>query len=533
MTLLSTGGAPVTGVEVSVGLILDKSKGLALGVETIANGNFADSSTAGWTGFGGGSEWTVFNGYAQGVGVGSDNPIEYAYAFGPNKVFAATFNISNLTSGGSGTVEIIGGARLDISSDGNKTIYIVTAGAASGLQFRVTADTSFDLTNISVKEVAGNHARQTTQAVPTNNRPILSAKYNLLARTEEFGNATWTKASGALILSSNTEIAPNDTLTADVWNGTGYLQQSIASTGTFSISVYAKKGTTISNTFTFGGTGLGTIATFDISPSSPSATPGASGLTANISSAGNDWFLCTATFTASITSVRILGPGDGSIFVWGASLLIANQAAFIPYQRVVTTGNYDTDATKFPPYLRFDGTTSSELDALATINTIDFSGTDKVNATAGVRNTGTISATLYELTNNFSSTRSFGASCPSSGGTNTIRGYQNAVSSTATPTTAAPPNTFVANFAYNNSNSTVPAPQANVVGRINAGPPTSPTLNTGGGVFANDKLYIGARNEAGSFFNGNLFSLIIRGAESTPTQIANTETYVNSKTKAY
>jgi hypothetical protein len=46
-------------------------------------------------------------------------------------------------------------------------------------------------------------------------------------------------------------------------------------------------------------------------------------------------------------------------------------------------------------------------------------------------------------------------------------------------------------------------------------------------------LVIGSRTGSTNFFNGNIYSLIIRGVQSTDAQIINAETYVNSKTGAY
>jgi len=51
--------------------------------------------------------------------------------------------------------------------------------------------------------------------------------------------------------------------------------------------------------------------------------------------------------------------------------------------------------------------------------------------------------------------------------------------------------------------------------------------------FPNKNLYIGNRSGALVWFNGRLYSLIVRGAQSTDAQIASTETWVNGKTKAY
>jgi hypothetical protein len=55
----------------------------------------------------------------------------------------------------------------------------------------------------------------------------------------------------------------------------------------------------------------------------------------------------------------------------------------------------------------------------------------------------------------------------------------------------------------------------------------------GTGNYANAILYIGRRGGSSLPLNGNIYSLIIRGAESTTGQITSTETWVNGKTGAY
>lgn len=55
----------------------------------------------------------------------------------------------------------------------------------------------------------------------------------------------------------------------------------------------------------------------------------------------------------------------------------------------------------------------------------------------------------------------------------------------------------------------------------------------GSGNYGNYPLFIGMRGGVSSPFKGRLYSLIVRGAQSTATQITNTEAYVNSRTGAY
>jgi hypothetical protein len=56
------------------------------------------------------------------------------------------------------------------------------------------------------------------------------------------------------------------------------------------------------------------------------------------------------------------------------------------------------------------------------------------------------------------------------------------------------------------------------------------TADQGTGTYGNYPLFIGARNNASLFLNGNLYSLIVRGAQSTSTFISATETWVANKT---
>jgi hypothetical protein len=69
--------------------------------------------------------------------------------------------------------------------------------------------------------------------------------------------------------------------------------------------------------------------------------------------------------------------------------------------------------------------------------------------------------------------------------------------------------------------------------RINGVDAGSNSADQGAGNYSNSVLYIGHRGGTTLPFNGRLYSLIIRGAESTAGQITSTETWVNRKTGAY
>jgi len=96
----------------------------------------------------------------------------------------------------------------------------------------------------------------------------------------------------------------------------------------------------------------------------------------------------------------------------------------------------------------------------------------------------------------------------------------------------ASPITCALSVAYNFSGTSI---VEQVTPRVNA---SLPTLTSTGSMavqrnFANAPLFIGARAGTSLWFNGRIYSLIGRGAQSTTDQITQTETWVNNKTRAY
>ena len=104
----------------------------------------------------------------------------------------------------------------------------------------------------------GNHATQSITA----SRPTLSAKYNLLTKTEDFSDAVWIKNNTATQI--NASIAPDGTLSADkVWADSGAIitgndsvgqigSVTVTSNGSpYTLSFYAKADGLNSNKFSF------------------------------------------------------------------------------------------------------------------------------------------------------------------------------------------------------------------------------------------------------------------------------------------
>jgi hypothetical protein len=236
---------------------------------------------------------------------------------------------------------------------------------------------------------------------------------------------------------------------------------------------------------------------------------------------------CAFTIPASgvnEVAVGVGGAGGGSIaasiLVWGASLVPANQAD-LPYQRVNTATDYDADPAKFPAYLKFDG-----VDDGMVTNSINFTATDKMTVFAGVRKLSDAGATIFELSADISSGLNNGGSAAfvnagySYQSKGTIRANAEQLTGYAAPLTS-----ILAGIGD------ISGDRATL--RINGTQAASSTADQGTGNYGNYPLYIGRRGGTTLPFNGHLYSLIVRGAQTTDTRIAQTERWVNKKTGAY
>lgn len=178
-------------------------------------------------------------------------------------------------------------------------------------------------------------------------------------------------------------------------------------------------------------------------------------------------------------------------------------------------------------YLLFDGID----DALQTAS-VNFTGTDAVTIWAGLRKLSDVSSgVLVELSINAASTSGcFVLLAPSSNGANSYRFFSSGTiapeASAGTGTFAAAPDTAVITAI----GEITPAVQTI---RRNAAQVETTSSSQGTGNYSTNPLYIGSRAGISTFFNGRLYSLIIRGAQSTATQISTAEAYVNSRTGAY
>lgn len=229
----------------------------------------------------------------------------------------------------------------------------------------------------------------------------------------------------------------------------------------------------------------------------------------------------THTITCAAGTLTLTVGGS----VTKADLRPSNHGTDLPaYQRVTTSTDYDT--VGFPPYLAFNGTSSS----MAT-NRIDFSATDKMSVWAGVRRLTSAAGIISELstnTNEYPGSMMFITGLPPNGIGNAFgaasRGTQTSTVNHwgYTPVTFTPPVTAVLMGAHSISDDLSSCRGNGVSGR-------NGTYDKGTGNFGNYPLYIGARNQSQYFFNGYIYSLIIRGAQSTNKQVSNAESWINKK----
>lgn len=441
----SAGTTPVTEVEQPVGLMLDKSKGLVLGPELVVNGDFSN-----------GAGWDLEPGVAisagkitfDGVTSFGANALMFDQTTSINVVAGRTYRVNwQITAGTTRPVAPLLANTAGIERVNPGVYTEIIRPAASGnlsfiARFNVGARTG-SIDNISVRELPGNHAYQTT----TLSRPTLRALYNeLICQT-------------TLSTQSITTVATSYTLR---FTGTG--------------------------TVTLSGTATGTL------------------------SAGTNAF----TATAGALTLTVSGT------VSNAMLTPTNEAS-LPFQSVTSrtlgSGVYDSDLTKFPPYLFFDGSD----DSMST-NSINFSATDKVSVFAGVRRLADggiiIEFETILVAKTFGVLNGDGATYTmfshGSAGINISQGAQ-------TPASYAAPCT---NTLIGIGNISADRSYIYVNGSLIA----TATGDQGLGNFVEYPLYIGSRKNTSNHFNGRIYSLIVRGALTTTPLLEQTDTWVAVKT---
>ena len=518
------GETPVTAVGEPVGLMLDKSEGLAQGPEQVTNGDFSNGLT-GWSTANTNSTntITVNNGAADIVGDGT-----VALNLNQTSVFTAG-KVYRLTVDATVNAGNVGGIKVQYSGN-DSSIGIITESGSYSFTFRPTSTTleilrqfsgqatNVTIDNISVTEIQGSHATQ-----PTSTKRPIYARHpeggirNLLNYTEQFDN--WSISTATL--TPNQIAAPDGTLTADkltTLTTTLYRYASQAATltqgNTYSVSCYVKNHSSVNSWLRVRGSiSSGSVVINWSGASITSLTTNEPLVSSSFESVGNDWYRVTLTVNAAeVNSIIRIYPSDagdspstGSIYIWGAQLEVATEAS--NYQKVVTDIDVTESGVGEVYYLKFDG-----VDDGMSINNLTSSSTP-LTALFGYSATNA-DATRAKLLIDIQTGRTiFGASADSA---NHIGYFDGAWSQFSADSNAIKVLTYdlVENDAKIRVDGTQEYPDTTYDQRLISG----------------DVSLFSRHSNDMSYAAGNMYQTILRAAESTDEEIAKAETYVANKT---
>ena len=479
----SQGVTPVTAVGQPVGLMLDKSEGLAQGPELVTNGDFATDS--GWTKS---ANWSIANGKATSTASGGEIYQSISVVAGKTYVFNLTIDTSEDSSLSNTTIGIRTSSNsnyyfsfsdpADIKPRAIQNLSARWRSAVTGtVLVRCYTTDVVSLDNVSVKEIQGSHATQ-----PTSTKRPIYARHpeggirNLLNYTEQFD--AWTYY-GVSSLVPNDAIAPDGTTTADkiVFGGSSReVYQAFSSISGATASIYVKG--TAGETIKFGVQGIEELFTL---------TGGWDRLSKS-----------TTGSTARITVNTYSGATARTIYLWGAQVEEATEAS--NYQKVVTDIDVTESGVGEVYYLKFDG-----VDDGMAINNLTSPSTP-ITALFGHQ----IKANNKWLLDIQSGRTVFG-------GNNSNRSVFDG------GWIQGPPETF------DRTVLTYDAVQADLKIRIDG------TVESTSGAY--DENSIGGQiglfqsyAQSGSVVKGNMYQTILRAAESTDEEIAKAETFVANKT---
>lgn len=455
----SAGTTPVTAAGQPVGLVLDKRLGLVQSSELVVNGDF--SSASGWTL---GSGTTISGGTLNMATVTNTGALR-SITIQANTWVIVRASVLSRTAGRVRFRLLNSGVEVAnsgfINTTGDKLFYLYNTNANQvqvDPEFGVGFTGSVD--NVSVRELPGNHAFQSTSI----SRPVLRQTPilgNELVVNGDFSSDTWWVKEQGWSISSGIATKPGSEVFA---------------LKTPNNTVVAGK--TYAVTFTALTSGI-----FNVMFGSSYITAG--------SGVGTRTVLGTVTATTSIG------------FQGGSAISLDNISI-----REVT--GYYTDRN----YLEFDG-----VDDFLVTNNIDFTGTDQVSVFAGVRKLSDAAiGMLVELSvSGTANVGSFTMAASPNVGTGEFnwraRGSLDNVFNVGG---------YYAPISAVLSGSSDISTDYSVL-RVNGKVAGSNYADSGTGNYGNYPLYIGRRGGTSLPFNGWLYGLLIKGALSSTAETARIE----------
>ena len=498
----SAGTTPVTAPGQVVGLRLDKSKGLALGSELITNGDFSGGATTGWTATR--STLSVSSGSLVVTGTSTYPGVWQSFTTVAGRFYKVEFGITSM--GTASTVRFApkngvgdAGANLqtaDYTTVGLKTAYFTAIGPQSTLFILAEqpAVVDFSIDNISVRELAGNHAIQATAGARlTYGIEPKTGTRNLLIYSEDQTNAVWGKylwtATSATIATTAAGTASLRQFSASLVTGQTY---------TVSMDLQKLSGAVSSLSIDLGD---GTAAAIVL----PTGAIERRSVTLVVGPSGG--------------FIDILANDAGSFYL--SRMQIESGTVATSYQKVVTAFEITEAAVPTCHYCAYAGANSMSTAA------IDFTATDKMSVFAGVRKTSDAAGGhLVEFSDTIDTNNgSFVFAAPAgSGGAQYIFASKGTIGAFPSVTTGyAAPITNVITCLGD-----ISGDRATL--RVNGVQAAQSTTDQGTGNFGNYPLYIGRRAGSTLPFNGRDYGIVIVGKATSAAEINITEAWLAANT---
>jgi hypothetical protein len=542
-TFTDTAGTTPATVGSAVALMLDKSKGLVLGPELVTNGDFSNGTT-GWTAFTVAMTISEVSGEITSQSVGSNTAIGAAQTMS-GLVVGRTYKVTGALriAGGAETVElaVTNNARsafvargtpitsttnvttelVFVATETNNVLYLRSGRAAAALGW---AGGFFD--NISVRELPGNHATQSVTAarpilarVPARGRVNLTTTSEILSTTVAFdqgyfaniNTGTRVGSSGVVNDDAETPEIPFYWRTTDTAYGLfGYIPVGALVSGqTYTIKMRIRS--------------FGSNITGFVSDVLGSSIVSSSGFPVT---AAEGWKDVAVVFVANDgRSIRPSGQNSN----WGyVRFQIEEGSTASAYQKVTSTFDV-TEAGQADNYYLFHG--GSADPRWMQTPSIDFTGTDKMTVFAGVQ-------LLVPRSNNSPMVQIGDSVISATDAVIIFRSGDGSVDATRV--------TFSGSGVNQSSRVSQAYPSTSVFSAVMDGAATGvseidyridgisvssgSTTDSGITSIGSQVVSIGANNIGGNALNGQIYSLIVRGAQTDTPTIERTEKYVASKT---
>jgi hypothetical protein len=173
-------------------------------------------------------------------------------------------------------------------------------------------------------------------------------------------------------------------------------------------------------------------------------------------------------------------------------------------------------------HLTFNGSSQS-----MSTNNLDFTSTDKITICTGItKSSDAARSMLFEFSASTTNPGTFSIEAPSVAGQPRFSLFNTGtltVSAGVNNAAYAAPTTNVLTVIGN-----ISAPLTTL--RSNGAQIANNTATLGTGNYGNYPLFIGSRNNSGFRYNGRIYGMIVRGAQSTAAQITSTERWMAGKT---